>query len=274
MKPLVFEEIRIRWVILKANTLFSMKESLAYSLNNWGGLASTVFYMLTYLLFLSAIFGRVKTVGGYSYSEILLFTLVAQFNFYLSWIWSLRNLELLGEDVKSGKLDLILTKPLPALWYVTFQKINLFMLVFEMWPATIPLIYLLVRNADFQITGRGFFLGLISFIVGHIAIHCFQFVMVLLTFWTGEYRSLNGLSYQIAFFGDAIPLEAYPKAMIGLGLTAMPFLVHTGLTTSFLLGKTTDIRWLILVTFIMVIFLIIKNKVWRLALRRYSSASS
>ncbi|KKT48243.1 MAG: hypothetical protein UW41_C0036G0001, partial [Candidatus Collierbacteria bacterium GW2011_GWC2_44_18] len=33
-----------------------------------------------------------------------------------------------------------LTKPLPALRYVTFQKVNLFMLVFEMWPATLPLI--------------------------------------------------------------------------------------------------------------------------------------
>ncbi|KKS92794.1 MAG: hypothetical protein UV68_C0035G0004 [Candidatus Collierbacteria bacterium GW2011_GWC2_43_12] len=78
MKQSVFEEIRIRWVILRANALFSLRESLAYSLNNWGGLASTVVYMLTYLVFLSAIFGKVKSVAGYNYSEILLFTLVTQ----------------------------------------------------------------------------------------------------------------------------------------------------------------------------------------------------
>ncbi|KKT66352.1 MAG: hypothetical protein UW60_C0025G0012 [Candidatus Woesebacteria bacterium GW2011_GWA2_44_33] len=67
MKPLVFEEVKIRWVILKANTLFTLKESLAYSLNNWGGLASTITYMLTYLVLLSAIFGRIKTLAGYNY---------------------------------------------------------------------------------------------------------------------------------------------------------------------------------------------------------------
>ena len=217
MKPLVFEEVKIRWVILKANTLFTLKESLAYSLNNWGGLASTITYMLTYLVLLSAIFGRIKTLAGYNYSEILMLTLVSQFNFYLAWVWSIRNLDQLGEDVKTGKLDLILTKPLPALWYVTFQKVNLFMLVFEMWPATLPLIYLLIKNMDFQISLRGLFLGLLSFVFGHIAIHCFQFVMTTITFWTGEHRGLNGLGYSIAFFGDSIPLEAYPKRIMGLG---------------------------------------------------------
>ncbi len=274
MKPSVFEEIKIRWVVLKANTMFSVKESLVYSLNNWGGLASTVVYMVTYLVFLSAIFGRVETLAGYNYSEILLLTLVSQLNFYLAWVWSIRNLDQLGEDVKTGKLDLILTKPLPALWYMTFQKVNLFMLVFEMWPATLPLVYLLIKNADFHISLWGTFLGLLTFIFGSIAIHCFQFVLTLISFWTGEYRGLNGLSYQIAFFGDAIPLEAYPKRIMSLGLTAIPFLAHTALTTSLVLGKTTSVNWVLLTFMVMIAFIIIKVKMWNLALRHYSSASS
>lgn len=274
MKPSVFEEIKIRWVIIKANTLFSVKESMAYSLNNWGGLASTIVYMLTYLVFLSAIFGKVKTLAGYNYSEILILTLISQLNFYLAWVWSIRNLDQLGEDVKTGKLDLILTKPLPALWYVTFQKVNLFMLVFEMWPATLPLIYLILKNSDFHISTEGFVLATLSFIFGHIAIHCFQFILTSLTFWTGEYRGLNGLGYSIAFFGDSIPLEAYPMTFMSLGLTVIPFLIHTALTTSYLLGKTTDFRWMFLSFFAMISFIIIKVKIWDMALRQYSSASS
>lgn len=274
MKPSVFEEIKIRWTILKVNTMFALRESLVYSLNNWGGLASTVVYMVTYLVFLSAIFGRVETLAGYNYSEVLLLTLVSQLNFYLTWVWSMSNIDKMGEDVKTGKLDLILTKPLPALWYVTFQKVNLFMLVFEMWPATVPLLYLLVKNADFYIGFSNFIFGMLIFIFGHIALHCFQFMVTLLTFWTGEYKSLTALGYSIAFFGDAIPLEAYPKPVISIGLTVIPFLIHTALTTSFLLGKTTDVRWVFLTFFVMVVFIIAKIKVWKLALRQYSSASS
>jgi ABC-type uncharacterized transport system permease subunit len=274
MKLLVFEEIKVRWVILKANTLFSFKEALAYSLNNWGGLASTIVYMLTYLVFLSAIFGRVKSLAGYNYSEVLLFTLVGQLNFYLSWVWSVTNIDKLGESVKTGGLDLILTKPLPALWYVTFQKVNLFMLVFEMWPATLPLLYLLFKNMNFFISVRGLLLGVITFFAGHIALHCFQFCISLFSFWTGEYKSLNSLSYQLAFFGDAIPLEAYPKAVIGLGVSVIPFLINTALTTSFILGKTTDVRWVWFSLAVMALFLVIKKIAWEKALRAYSSASS
>lgn len=274
MKLLVFEEIKVRCVILKANTLFSFKESMAYSLNNWGGLASTTVYMLTYLVFLSAIFGRVKSLAGYNYSEVLLFTLVGQLNFYLSWVWSVTNIEKLGESVKTGGLDLVLTKPLPALWYVTFQKVNLFMLVFEMWPATVPLLYLLVKNMNFVISTRGLFLGLITFFAGHIALHCFQFCISLFSFWTGEYRSLNGLSYQLAFFGDSIPLEAYPKVLVGLGVSVVPFLINTALTTSFILGRTTDASWMWYSLLVMVLFLVIKKMAWGRALRAYSSASS
>lgn len=274
MKQSVFEEINLRWKILRANTRFSFKESVAYSLNNWGGLASTVVYMITYLVFLGAIFGRVKTVAGYTYSEILLFTLVSQFNFYLSWIWSITNISKLGEDVKSGGLDLILTKPLPALWYVSFSKVNVFMLLFEMWPALLPLFYLLARNNDFVISSSGLIYGMVVFVCGHIAIHCMQFVFGLAAFWLGEYRSMNSFSYQIAFFGDSVPIEAYPRWFLAVGVSVLPFLLHTALTTSFILGKTTDLRWVLWSVVVMVVFLIIKKRAWDKALRAYSSASS
>lgn len=275
MKQSVFEPIKIRLEILKANTLFSLKESLAYSLNNWGGLASTITYMLTYLVFLSALYGRVETIGGYRYSEALLFTLMVQLNFYLIWVWSMTNLEKLGYDIKTGKLDLILSKPLPPLWYVTFQKINLFTLIVEMWPATLPLLYLLFKHLDFSVTPLGLFYGALTLFLGQIATHCFQFLFTLLTFWTGESKGLTGISYQIAFFGsDAIPLEAFPKSVIFLGITAIPFLTHTALTTSYILGRTTSPFYLILALASTTIFLFIKIKAWNFALKHYASASS
>ena len=146
------------------------------------------------------------------------------------------------------------------------------MLVFEMWPATVPLLYLLVKNMNFVISTRGLFLGLITFFAGHIALHCFQFVISLFSFWTGAYKSLNGLSYQLAFFGDSIPLEAYPKVLVGLGVSVVPFLINTALTTSFILGRTTDVAWMWYSLLVMTLFLIIKKVAWEKALRAYSSA--
>ena len=50
-------------------------------------------------------------------------TLVSQFNFYLAWVWSITNIERLGDDVKTGRLDLILTKPCRPCGGLPFKKI-------------------------------------------------------------------------------------------------------------------------------------------------------
>lgn len=278
MKQLEFKTLKraisIRLTILKANTIFSFREGLAYVYNNWGGLASTMTYMVTYLVFLSIVYSRVDSIAGYTYSEMLLFTFVGQFSFYSTWIWSYGNINKLGEDVNSGKLDLILAKPLPALWYVTFQKIDLPMLLFHGLPALIPLLFLMSRNLSFSIWPLGVPLAMLTFILGQIAIHCFGFILGLSVFWTGQNKGIAGLGYQLMFFGDAIPLEAYPNKIIILGLTAVPFLTHIALTTSYLLGRTTSLNWLDLLFVTTIILIWGKIKLWNLALKRYSSASS
>ena len=266
--------LKIRLDILKANTIFSFREGLAYVYNNWGGLASTMTYMLTYLVFLSIIYSRVDMVAGYNYAEMLLFTFVGQLSFYLTWMWSFGNIVRLGQDVNSGKLDLILSKPLPALWYITFQRIDLPMLVFQGFPALLPLLFLMSRNTNFTVFPLGVVWAIITFILGQIAIHCFMFILGLAVFWTGQNKSIAGLGYNLMYFGDAIPLQAYPGKIIVLGLTAVPFLTHISLTPSYLLGKTTNLSWLGLLFVTTAVFVWGKIKLWNLALRHHSSASS
>ena len=61
--------------------MFGLRESLAYSLNNYGNLLSMIVYMTTYLIFLDILFGRVNMIAGYGYAEMLFFTLIIQINF-------------------------------------------------------------------------------------------------------------------------------------------------------------------------------------------------
>ena len=101
-----------------------------------------------------------------------------------------------------------------------------------------------------------------------------MFILGLAVFWTGQNKSIAGLGYNLMYFGDAIPLQAYPGKIIVLGLTAVPFLTHIALTTSYLLGKTTNLSWLGLLFVTTAVFVWGKIKLWNLALRHYSSASS
>ncbi len=268
------EAIKLRFKISKAILAFNTKQALAYAYNNWGGMASTVTYMITYLAFLSIIYARVKSIAGYSYADMLMFTLVGQISFYTNWFWSLNGIQQMVRDVNSGRLDLILSKPLPALWFVTFQKANLPSILFQSVPAMIPLLVLIAKHASYLPSLRALFLATVCFILGVILIHCFTFILGLTVFWTGQNRAMINLGYQLSYFGDTIPFEAYPKSIVWLGLTIVPFLAHIALTSSYLLGKTESLNYLLIVLVAVIIFLAAKIRLWRVALRRYASASS
>lgn len=266
-------EFRDYWKLLKANIRFSANSSFAYYMNNFGSLASTMFYMLSYVIFLTAVFSKFKLVAGYNYSEILLLSLVGQMNFYLMWSFSLNNIIGLGESVKTGELDLILTKPLPHLFFLTFRKIDLNLLVFGVLPSISPVLFMLSRSHDFKITLVGFALAMINYFFGQIASHCFTFICNLPSFWTGEYRGFKNLSHELIWFSESLPFEGYPKSVQFLGVFIIPNLIHSAVTTSLLLGRM-DGRVVLVTGMVAGLFLLLKQRCWDIALRHYSSASS
>ncbi len=269
------QAIKIRWKIVQSCTIFGLKESLAYSLNNWGNLASMVLYMVTYLIFLDVLFGKVNRIAGYNYSEMLFFTLIVQINFYLLFIFTQGNVETLDQSINSGELDLWLAKPVPDLWFVSFRKINLGELFFSALPATIPLLVILSgRWNDFKMPLGGIIAGLICIFLGQIIIHCFQFIIGMTAFFTGEGKKAMSMSVELSVFGDAIPLEGYPTWLKYIGLTVIPFIIHTALAASFFLGKNTNYNYLWYVFGLAIAFLVLKVMAWKFALRHYSSASS
>ena len=265
----------IRWKILKSSMLFSFKESLVYTLDNYGNFLSMIIYMITYLVFIDVLFGRVKLVAGYNIGQMLLFTLIIQINYYLTSIFSLQSIDQLDTSINTGELDLWLAKPVPALWYVTFRKINLGELLFNAFPATIPLLIMLSGYwSSLRFSLPGVFAGTLSLFMGQIIIHCYQFIIGLTAFFTGEGKNARNLSTELSMFGDMVPFEGYPQFIKALGLTIVPCLIHSALSVSLMLGKTTNYLILLYVLGLMILFLLAKSYLWKFALRHYSSASS
>jgi ABC-2 type transport system permease protein len=268
------EKIILRLRLLRACTYFSFKEATAYAGNNYGNMLSTFLYMATYLIFIGALFNKVTIVAGYSYGEILLLTLIHQINFYLISSVSLSNTDLLAKNVKSGDLDLWISRPVPLLWFVTFQKININGLVMDAIPATIPLIYLVIKNFNSVVLPINLLSGLAIIIMGAVIAHCFQFILNLSCFWTGENQNMRILAFELGFFGDSIPFEGYSTNFRRIGIFFIPSIISSALATSVMLGKNTNPFVLPVVFGIMLLFLWLNIKIWRLALRHYSSASS
>lgn len=268
------QAVKIRWKIISSCTMFTFRESLAYTINNYGNLLSMVTYMVTYLIFINVLFARVKVIAGYTFADMLLFTLIGQINYYTTFVFSLGSIDRLDREVNTGELDLWLIKPVPSLWFVTFQRINLGELVFSAFPATIPLLVLLADKwPSFHVRPAGLAAGVLCMILGQIIVHCFQFMVAMTVFFTGEGKNAKNMAIELTFFGD-LPLEAYPRWLKYIGFSIVPFLIYTALATSFILGKSTDYSILYYLTGLTAVFLWGKSALWKLAMKHYSSASS
>lgn len=266
--------LTLRLRLLSALTSFSAKEILTYSFNNWGGLISTVSYTLTYLAFLSIIYSRVKLIAGYDLGEVLFFTIIGQINYYMLWTWSTPSIHRLTETVRNGELDLILIRPVPALWFVSIRRIRLPALLFEALPALIAPLIMTARNFHSPIPPLGLIVGIVILLCGQLLLHCLHFMVASFSFWSGEGKGTAKLVDELSEFGEAVPWEGFPLSLKMVGSVILPVLIASALSTSFMLGKNRE-YWLILpVLGLTIFFVYAKIKLWQRALRSYSSASS
>jgi len=264
-------KIKLYWRILRASIINTFETETAYFGNNWGNVISTIIYVAVQILFINVIYSRVNTFAGYSKNEMYFLFLVGQFSFYLLWGISETNNQNLIKDINRGSLDFLLVLPVPSLWYVTFRRIPLLSVARDGLP-NIILIFFLINWSQIHIGLINFILGAIVFIFGQIAWECFNFLLVLPAFWTGEAKQIYSLNYSLRD-NNQIPFEGYrPFFQFSLSFF-IPTLLLSTIPASIMLGKASALYLLPFTFFIAMMFLIIKNKLWNLALKNYTSAS-
>lgn len=262
---------KLRYNILAANIVNTFQKETAYFANNWGSVFSTTSYTLILILFIKVIFYNVKSFAGYSQNEVFLVAFLYQIYFYAAWAWSENNIENLCEDVNKGNLDFFLIRPVPSLFYVTFREVSIVSALQD----GIPLIaYLFLINwKQLPITPLSAFYGLLICILGHIAMHCFVFIMALSIFWLGEFKNIFFIAYSLEDTNN-IPLEGFGKPIRFALMTLIPTLLAVQLSASVILGKSSGLRMFLLSLIIAIIFLALKSYFWKKALGIYTSASS
>jgi ABC-2 type transport system permease protein len=263
--------IKERWEVLKIILRNSYQLDTAYFSQTFGDLLSTIGYCVTFLLFLQILFSNVPSIAGYDKNEMIFFTFIGQIVFYTMWATTFINNDNLIIDVNKGNLDLILTKPLPHLFYLSLRELKLIGMIRDGLP---PLImYALVIDwGKLGLEPFTLIIGIIVLLLGELAFHVFQFLLLLPVFWIGESSEFYGLIW--SFYDINVPLEGVPKVLKTAFITVIPILTTTAVSVSVILGRSKPIPTLILISIVAAFFIVIKNAAWKFALRHYSSASS
>lgn len=278
MKQSVFSKIKdavlVRWTVLKASTIYTFQQDTAYVFENWAGVLSTAFYTISFIVFIKVLYSNVGSVAGYSEAEMLFFVFMGQVVFYIQTTLFEGNIVRLSDFVNSGELDLILVKPLPSLFYITFKRISLLFMLRDGIPALLIVTFLVDWNS-LDITLLSGFAAAIILVIGLFLNYCLSLFATLPVFWIGKNSEIYILSITLQWVAHReLPFEGFPTSLKLILSSIFPVLICGGLATSVALNKSEPLPMLLFALSVGIIFSFLKRILWNASLRAYSSASS
>jgi ABC-2 type transport system permease protein len=222
------------------------------------------------------IYSNVDLLAGYTKDEMLLFTLFSQLIFYFVTGLLIPNVREFIRGVNKGSLDMVLTKPYPALFYTLTRTLNVVSLLRD---SIMPLVFLvLVINwSNIHTTVIAGLVSLAILFLGSLTIYFIIFISALPTIRIGEGEALFNVVFNLSLDTlNSVPYEGFNDiyTLKTFFTFVIPILLANGVSVSVFLNKTD---WLPALTWSVISFILVSLitvYLWRLSLRSYSSASS
>ncbi len=250
----------------------SIQEETSYRINFWINLLHSLLNLATGVLGIYVLFGQIETVQGWTFAGTL-----AVLGVYLT-IQALRDLfigpsldALAGMDgeVWSGALDFTLIRPVNVQFLASFRRWHLFSL-FDLLLGISVLVYAMIGlNQALSLPNLSIFL--ITLVSGAGILYAILLAFAALVFWS------PGVMFMWIFDGvfqlARYPLELYP----GWVRLALTWVIPVGIITTIpaqALTSALSIQVLAINLLMAMILTLCASLFFRVALRRYASASS
>lgn len=246
-----------------------LKRSYLYKTDVLIRVVRTVLVVGIQILFLNIIFGENELYVGWSKSEAYLVTGIWNLLNYLGWSLFSINLLYLESKVLDGKFDYILLKPLSSSWYASFSDFFINNFVTALSGLILIVYYVIVEFENISLIN--IFIGFIAIIVALLI--WYSIYLLFASFTVSNPRNgvlsiakeLLGLTkYPIDVFGDNLKMIFY---------TAIPVAFLTTIPANIIRGEV-GYQYLVISFGVGLFLTFFANIVWRLNVKKYSSASS
>lgn len=226
---------------------------------------------LTSALTYSVIFYNTDKIGNWTFYEVnfLVGTAAIVDGFFMSFLYF--GLIQIPDMVRLGDLDFILLKPLNSMFMVSFRKFDLgtfFSVIVGIGANIVSLVNMKVSFQWWEVII--FYLMIFN---GVIILYALFFISKCMSFYITKVDALDNLIWAIYEFGRRTPESVYKNFVRFLFIYLCPVLVVVNFPTGFILHK---FGWgeLGISYIITIVLLFISALIWKVSLRRYSSASS
>jgi len=256
--------------VLGALWKLNAAEELQYRANFVASFASTCFYLLTALLTLSLFFRHATSLGGWDFWEVVV--LLGVFNALSGLVEAILRPGIgdLAAQVRSGNLDLVLSRPVDAQVFVTFRHIDI-------WRLADILLGLGVSTYALEHLGHfpnaiQIFTFFVTLVAAALVVYAIWVTLMSLAFWFVSVENIATL-FDAVFEGARYPVSAYPTALRFLFFYLLPVAWTTTIPASALTGRLS-LPTALASAGVGLGALVFSRLLWRAAIRRYTGASS
>jgi len=255
--------------VLAALWRLNIAEELQYRANFVASVFGTVFWIGTALLTLALFFRHTTLLGGWTYWEVVV--LLGVFNALTGVIEAVLRpgIGQLASEVRSGRLDLVLSRPVDAQAFVSFRQLDVWRLtdvVLGLGLAGYALVRLGHVPSPLQVIA--FAAALASAVV---MVYAIWVALMSLAFWFVAVENLSVL-FDAMYEGARYPVSAYPGALRFIFVYLLPIAWTTTIPASALTGRLGPEIGLAAVGVAVVAFALARM-LWRQALKRYTGVS-
>jgi len=251
-------------------TRVSVQDNAAYRTDFIAHALVTLVNFGAELVGLWTIFSNTQSLNGWGVFEMV--ALLGVFRMMSGFIGLTisPNMRLIMDDIREGKLDFVILKPVNAQFFVSFRRVVIWRL------ADITLGLVLVAVACVQLSSLltvwrlAMFVTLLS--AGAVIIYSFWLVLATLAFWLTRVNNMEMVFWNV-FEAGRYPVDIY-RPMIRRGLTyIVPLAFLTTFPAGALVGRT-EFTGMALAVLFAIGSLFVASAFWRFGLSRYSGASA
>jgi ABC-2 type transport system permease protein len=264
-----FRTLHSAFRIVAALWRLNLAEELQYRANFFASVLGTLFAIGTALLTLAVFFRHTARLGGWDYWEVVV--LLGVFNALTGLIEAVLRPGIgeLASEVRSGHLDLVLSRPVDPQAFVSLRRLDI-------WRLTDVALGLgLAAYALHRLGHVPSALELatfsVAFVSAAIVVYAIWVALMSVAFWVVAVENLAVL-FDALYEGARYPVSAYPGALRFLFVYLVPIAWTTTIPASTLTGRLGPEMGLAAAVVALLAF-VLARLLWLQALKRYTGAS-
>lgn len=257
---------RLYLAFVKNSTLTALEYRLSFTI--WT--IATILLAVVYVLSLEFIFAHVQTIAGWRMEQMLVLAATVMIvNGIVESIFGV-NMNEFTKLINRGELDFVLNKPVSTRFYVSTRWFDWEPLV-QIVTGCAVLWYAVGMLAQ-PIAWHGALLYVGLILCGSLMAYSLWFMVVSVTFWAGRLNNVANLYYNFIEIAR-VPTDVF-RGSLRISLTFVLPVAFIAMVPSQALMGLLSPAYALTACAMTAALLIISHLFWRLALTKYSSASS